>query len=80
MEDYKNFLKKIEKLKLDIVEFEGNGVMKKNIYLSNYAIYNLNYCSIIIINHDKYTFSINNSNQKAWIQKKDIFLQPKGQE
>lgn len=55
----------MEELKLYIVEFEENSVMKKKIYLFNYIVYNLNYCLIILITYNKCIFSINNGIQKA---------------
>lgn len=79
VEDCKNFLKKIEELKLYMFEFEKNVVIKDKIYLSDYTIHGNDYHLMIIITHDKYTFPANNRIWKAWIQKRDMFLQIKGQ-
>lgn len=66
MEDQKNFLKKITELKLYIVEFEKNIIIKEKIYLFDYTlIHNLNCCLNIIIIYDEYIFFTNNSIQKA---------------
>ena len=59
MEDHKIFLEKMKKLKLYMVKLEKNGVIKKKIYLSDWAIHGPNYCSIIVIIHDKCIFSAN---------------------
>lgn len=55
----KKFLLNREKLKLYIVEFEENSVIKNKIYLSDYIIHNNNYCLIIVTTHDEYIFSVN---------------------
>lgn len=59
MEDYKNFLKKIEKLKPYMIEFEEKSIMKIKIYLFDYIIYSNDHCLIIII-YDMYIFFANN--------------------
>lgn len=38
VEDYKNLLIKIEKLKLSIIEFEEDNIIKPKIYFSNYIV------------------------------------------
>lgn len=48
VEDCANFLKKIEKLKLDMVEFYDNGIIKPKIYPSNCIVEGKN-CELIII-------------------------------
>ena len=60
MEDYKNFLKKIEKFKSYIIEFKKNSIIKDKIYLFNYTIYSNDYYLIIIIIYNKYTYFVNN--------------------
>lgn len=65
MKNYKNILTKMKKFKLYIVKFEKNSVIKNKIYLSDFAIYNNDCYLIIIITHNKYTFSANNRIQKA---------------
>lgn len=66
VEDFKNFLKKIEELKQYIVKFEKNGTIKNKIYLFNYVVYGNSCHSILIITHDEYIFSLNNGIQKAY--------------
>ena len=61
VEDCNNFLKKMEKLKLYMIEFEWDGKIKAKIYLSDYAIRGLNQWPIMVITHDECTFFINNS-------------------
>lgn len=65
VEDCKNFLKKIEELKLYIIEFKKNGAIKNNIYLSNYVVYDNDYHQIIMIIYNKCLFSANDTIQKA---------------
>ena len=59
VEDRKNFLQKMEKLKPYILEFKENGVMKLKIYLSNCAIKGNDWWPIIVITHDECIFSAN---------------------
>lgn len=49
VENCKIFLRKIEELKLYMVEFEENDVIKVKIYLFDWIIYSNNCCPIIII-------------------------------
>ena len=59
VEDQNCFLIKIEKLKLYIVEFSKNSVIKAKDYLVNFVVKGKKYCLIIIIIHNKYTFFAN---------------------
>ena len=61
MEDCKNFLQRMEKLKPYMVEFEENSVIKKKIYPSDCVIYGSICCPIIVITYDECIFSANNS-------------------
>lgn len=65
VKDYKVFLNKIEKLKLYIVEFDKNGIMKSKAYLLNCAVGDNYRQPIIVITHNKCTFFANNGIQKA---------------
>lgn len=56
----------MEKVKLYIVGFIENDIIKKKIYLFDCVVYNFNYYPIIIITYNKYIFSINNDIWKAW--------------
>ena len=66
VKDHKNFLKKMEELKPYMVEFEKDGAMKAKTYPSDCAVGGPNWCPIVVITHDNYTFSVNNGIQKAW--------------
>lgn len=61
IKDYKNFSKKIKKLKLYIIEFEKDDIIKKNIYLLDCIVKSEKQRLIIIIIYNKYLFSTNNS-------------------
>lgn len=65
VEDHKIFLEKIEELKLYMVEFDKNSVMKFKVYLSDCAIGGNNRQPINIITHNNYIFFTNNRIQKA---------------
>ena len=52
MEDCINFLRKMEKLKPYMVEFDENGAIKPKIYLSDCAVKEENRRPIIIITHN----------------------------
>lgn len=56
IEDCKVFFNKMEELKPYIVEFDGDGVIKPKVYLSDCAVGDNNWQSIIMITH---TFSAN---------------------
>ena len=60
IEDCKNFLKKIKELKLYMVEFEKDGVMKAKTYLFNCVVERPNQCSIMIITHNECILFANN--------------------
>lgn len=57
----KNFLKKIENLLFSLVKFLANRSIILKKYSKNYKINKLNKKLIIIIIHNKNTFSINNN-------------------
>lgn len=77
VENCKNFLRRIKELKLYIVKFEENSVIKDKIYLFDYTVHDNDYYLIIIIIYNEYIFSTNDRIWKAWTQKRDIFLWPK---
>lgn len=66
IEDWKNFLQKVEELKPYIVEFDENGAMKSKIYPADCAVGKINRQPVIVITHDKYIFLANNRIQKVW--------------
>lgn len=53
-------MKKIKELKLYIIKFYKNIILKVEIYFFSYAIKNKDYLLIIIIIYNKYTIFINN--------------------
>lgn len=65
VKDRKRFLKKIEKLKPYLVEFNEDGTMKKKNYSTNYAIGGFDCQSVKVITYDEYIFSANNGICKA---------------
>lgn len=65
VEDYKDFLKKLNKLKPYMVEFEEDGIMKPKVYLFNCVVGVNEQCLIIVITYDKYIFFANNRIQKT---------------
>lgn len=67
VKDCRNFLIKIEKLKLYIVKFEENGIMKSKAYLFNCTIRRNKHQFIIVITHNKYIFFTNDRIWRAWI-------------
>lgn len=79
VKDQNCFLTRMEKLKLYMVEFNEDVTMKAKDYPVNWAVRGEECCPIIVITHDKYTFSINDGIWKAWTQEEDTFLQPKVQ-
>lgn len=79
MENQNCFLIKIKELKLYIIKFNKNGVIKVKDYPVDYAVRGEKCCSIIVITHDKCIFFTNNGVRKIWIWERDIFLQPKKQ-
>lgn len=48
--------------------------MKLKIYPFNCIFGEHNYCLIVMITYNKYTFFANSRVQKVWMQKKEIFL------
>lgn len=60
MEDYANFLKKMKKLILYIIDFYDNSVIKSKVYFFNCIVWSKNCKPIIIITYDKCTFFANN--------------------
>ena len=60
VKDHKNFVKKMEKLKRYMIEFEEDGTIKPKVYLSACELNENNWQSIIVITHNEYTFSANN--------------------
>lgn len=79
IEDRNNFLKKMEELKPYMIEFEEDGAMKAKTYPSDCEVGGPGRRPIVVITHDECTFSANDGIRKAWIQKGDTFLLPKGQ-
>lgn len=74
MEDQNCFLTKIKKLKLYIIKFNKDSIIKAKDYLVNCIIRCENYHLIIVITYDEYTFFANDGVQKIWTQKEDTFL------
>lgn len=66
VEDYTNFLKKIEKLKPFLVEFNKDSNIRTKIYPSNYTFEFEDFWLIIIITYDEYIFFANDKIQKVW--------------
>lgn len=65
VEDYLNLLRRIEKQKLYMIEFNEDGIMKPKVYFFDYIVDDKNKQSIIIITHDKCIFFANNDIKKA---------------
>lgn len=61
VKNYLNFLKKIEELKLYIIEFNKDGMIKPKVYSPDCAVKSENHQLIILIPHDNCTFSANDS-------------------
>lgn len=57
IENCSNFLKKIEKLKLYMVEFDKDSTIKPKIYLSDYTVKGENQQLIIVITYVECIFS-----------------------
>lgn len=77
IENRKKFLNKMEDLKPYLVEFNKDGMMKDKTYPPDYAVGGEDRRPVIIITHDKYTFSANDGIRKAWTRIGDTFLRPK---
>lgn len=73
-----DFLKKIEKLKLLIIKFNQDNIIKPKVYYFNYII-KKNSQSVIINIYNKCIFSTNDRVWRGWTKEKDIFLQFKKQ-
>ena len=78
VEDCINFLRRMKELKPYMVEFDENGAIKPKVYPSDCTVGGENRRLIIVITHNKCTFFANNGVRKAWTQKGDAFLRPKG--
>lgn len=66
-------MKTIEKLKLYIVKFYDNNIMKPKVYLFDSLVEDENYQLIIIITYDKYTNSANDGIKKPKLEKEIYF-------
>lgn len=66
VEDHKNFLKRLNKLKQYIVEFEEDCIMKPKVYFFNCAVKGNKQWLINIITYDKCTFFANHRIRKTW--------------
>ena len=67
IKDQNQFLIKMEELKLYMVKFDKDGVIKAKNYLRDCVIGDKKWWPIIIITHDKYIFFANDGLQKAWV-------------
>lgn len=56
----------MEELKFYIVEFDENGAMKLKMCPADCIVGRINWQPVIIITHNKCTFSANKGIQKAW--------------
>lgn len=65
IENCKNFFKRLKKLKLYLIEFKEDDIIKPKIYFSNCAIDRNEQQSIIIIIYNEYIFFTNNRIQKV---------------
>ncbi len=79
IEDCKVFLNKIKELKPYIVELDEDNIIKPKVHPLDCAVKGNNWRPIIVITHNEYIFSTNDGIQKAWAQKSNTFLRPKGQ-
>ena len=70
----------METFKPYIVEFNPDGIMKPKEYLFDYSMGGNNWWPIIVITHNKCTFSANNGIWQAWHAEGDLFLQPKSRD
>ena len=61
IKNYKRFLNKIEKLKLYLVEFNKDSIIKNKIDLLDCIIDYKNYWVVIIITYNKYIIFTNNN-------------------
>ena len=65
VKDYKDFLKRLDKLKPYMVEFEEDGTMKPKIYPFDCAVRGDKRRPIIVITHDECRFSANDGIRRA---------------
>lgn len=65
IKDCANFLKKIEKLKPFLIEFNEDSTMRSKMYFSNCIVRNEDSQPIIMITYDKFKFLANNKIHKA---------------
>ena len=79
VEDCKRFLNKMEELKPYLVEFNEDDAMKDKTYPSDCIVGGEDRRPVIIITHDKCTFSANDTIYKAWTRVGDTFLCSKSQ-
>ena len=61
MKNWKQFLKKIKKLKFYIIKFNENSIIKNKKYFLNCIIDRKVWLLIVIIIFDKYIFFVNNN-------------------
>ena len=64
----------MDDLKPYVVEFEKDGTIKSKVYPQNCMVGGDDRRPIIIITHDKCTFSSNDGIRRAWTQKRDTYL------
>lgn len=74
IEDCKWFLNKMGELKPYLVEFNGDGARKDEIYPPDCIVGGEDCWPVIIITYDKYTFFANDGICKAWTRVGDTFL------
>lgn len=67
----------MEELEPYLVEFDKTGQIIPKIYLLNFEIGGDKHQPVIVIIHDKCTFSFNDGPQLRWQKNGDIFLCPK---
>lgn len=67
IENCANSLRKIEKFKSYIVEFNQNRAIKPKMYLSDFIVERQDCQPVIVITYNKFIFSVNDKVLKAWI-------------
>lgn len=77
VEDHKKFFKRLENLKLYMLEFDKDNIIKPKIYSTNCVIRKNKRQSNIIITHDEYTFFANNKFKKLELAKKIYYWNQK---
>lgn len=73
VKDYKNFFKWRKELKLYIIKFEKNNILRPKIYPANCTVWGDWQWLVIIITHNNCIFSANNRIQGTWTWKKNRF-------